>query len=73
MTTVELLAISSRMSFVGRGVVVTTQRGSLPRRRPNLSMSKASGGGSPSIVSIPISRAKSNSRRQASGSLKPPQ
>src|ERR1700730_12530217 len=34
---------SSRISFVGRGVVVTTHLGLSPRRMPNISMSQASG------------------------------
>ena len=33
----------SRINFAGRGVVVTTVRGSAPSRIPNISMSQASG------------------------------
>ena len=40
---VEGEASSSRMRRTGRGVVVTTVRGGWPMRRPNWSMSQASG------------------------------
>src|SRR5277367_893806 len=36
-------ARSSRISLVGRGVVVTAQRGRMPRRSPNIKLSHASG------------------------------
>lgn len=41
-TTVPTSPISRFSSGVGRGVVVTTSRGCLPRRRPNCSMSHVS-------------------------------
>ena len=42
-TTTVGSAMSLRINFVGRGVVVTTTRGSAPNRKPNISMSQASG------------------------------